>query len=54
MEGSDRTAVGKTFPPEAYAYEADVTPEGVEEMRRRAAKDIEGQDWEVVSGAKAS
>lgn len=32
-------------------YEADVTPEGVAEMRRRAAPLIEGQNWIVFDSA---
>mgnify|MGYP001486935281 CR=1 FL=1 len=43
------------FPPEAYAYEADVTPEGVAEMRRRAKQAIDAQEWEPleIAGPKA-
>lgn len=32
-------------------YEDDVTAEGVEFMRRRAAPQIEGQEWTMVSSA---
>lgn len=38
------------FPPEAYAYEDDVTHEAVESIRARADKVISDDEWEVVDG----
>lgn len=40
----------RRFPPEAYCYDDDVTPEAVEEVRQRAAKAVDADDWEVVDG----
>lgn len=48
---SDTSSNGeRRFPPEAYAYDDDVAPEAVEEMRERAAKAVGADDWEVVDG----
>lgn len=38
------------LPPDAYRYEADVTPEGVDVMRKRGAKALATDEWEVVDG----
>lgn len=39
-----------SFPPEAYEYNDDITEAGVEEIRRRAASDIDFEEWEHVDG----
>ena len=38
------------FPAEAFAYDAEVTPDAVESVRRRAAKTIDAEKWVVVDG----
>ena len=43
--GADRK-----FPPEAYAFDDDVTPAAVESLRQRAAKTIDAEEWETVDG----
>lgn len=40
----------RRFPAEAYALMDDVTPEGVQEMREKAASTIDAEEWEVVDG----
>ena len=40
----------RRFPPEAYVFMDDVTPEGVDEMRKRASKAVDAEEWEVVDG----
>lgn len=41
----------RRFPPEAYRYNDDVTPEAVAAIRARAAKQMGAADeWEVVDG----
>lgn len=42
------------FPPEAFAYDDDVTPEAVDTLRSRATKVIKSQEWEVVDGFEYS
>jgi hypothetical protein len=44
----------RRYPPESYVYEDDVTPEAVDFMRKKAAKVIDAQEWEVVDGFKYS
>lgn len=39
-----------SFPPSAYAFDDDVTTEAVEELRKKAGKVIEKEEWEVVDG----
>lgn len=42
---------GGRFPPEAYRYDDDVTPEAVNLLRQKAAKAMgDSDDWEVVDG----
>lgn len=38
------------FPPEAYEPMDDVTDEGVELVRRKAAPIIEAEEWEHIDG----
>lgn len=40
----------RRFPPEAYTYNDDVTPEGVEMLRGKAARIIESDEWDIVDG----
>lgn len=40
----------RRLPPDAYAFDDDVTPEAVDEMRRRASKIMDAEKWEVVDG----
>jgi hypothetical protein len=40
----------RKFPREAYEYEDDVTPEGVDVVRRIAAPAVEDADLELVDG----
>lgn len=40
----------RRFPPEAYTYDDDVTPQAVEVMRKKASKIIDSEKWEVVDG----
>ncbi len=45
----------RNFPPEATSgWDADVTPEAVAEIRRRAAGVIDGQEWEPMVSAGAA
>lgn len=44
----------RRFPPESYLYEDDVTPEAVDFMRKRAAKTMDAQEWEVMDGFEYS
>lgn len=41
---------GGEFPPEAYAYDDDVTAEAVEKIRQQAKKQIDAETWSVVDG----
>lgn len=38
------------YPPEAYAYEADVTAEAVAEMRAMAREEIDAEEWVLIDG----
>jgi hypothetical protein len=40
----------RRYPPEAYTYDDDVTPEAVATMRKKASKIIDSEKWEVVDG----
>lgn len=40
----------RRFPPEAYDFADDVTPEAVEEMRQKAKSAIDADEWEIVDG----
>lgn len=40
----------KAFPPEAYVYSDDVTPEGVEFMRKRADVDVSKRRLKKIDG----
>jgi len=40
----------RRYPPEAYNYNDDVTPEAVDFMRKKAAKVMATDEWEVVDG----
>lgn len=44
----------RRFPPEAYEYDDDVTPEAVDAIRQKAAKLVEAEQWEVVDGFGAN
>jgi hypothetical protein len=44
----------RRFPPEAYEYDDDVTPEAVDMVRQKAAKLVEAEHWEVVDGFGAN
>lgn len=43
-------AVPRSHPDEAFAYEDDVTPEGIECLRRMAKDRLSGKDWKVIDG----
>ncbi|MGQ3156781.1 hypothetical protein [Neoaquamicrobium sediminum] len=49
-DGTSSSNGGHRLPPEAFRYEADVTPEGVDVMRKRGAKALSDDEWEVVDG----
>lgn len=38
------------FPPEAFAYDDEVTPSAVESVRKRAAAKIDAEKWVVIDG----
>ncbi|WP_375588894.1 hypothetical protein ABWH89_18105 [Hoeflea alexandrii] len=38
------------FPPEAYEYSDDVTPNAVKTMREAANKSLAEDEWEIVDG----
>lgn len=40
----------RRLPPEAFKYRDDVTPEAIEVMRKKAAKVMATDEWEVVDG----
>lgn len=40
----------RRFPAEAYDYADDVTPEAVQQIREKASKVIDAEEWEVVDG----
>jgi hypothetical protein len=40
----------RKFPAEAYDFTDDVTPMAVEEMRQKAAKVMNSDEWEVIDG----
>lgn len=40
----------RAYPAEAYDYEDDVTEEGVEEVRQKAAPIVEAEEWELIDG----
>ena len=40
----------RRYPPEAYTYDDDVTPEAVAAMREKASKVLAADEWEVVDG----
>ncbi|MBK5961194.1 hypothetical protein CCR97_23745 [Rhodoplanes elegans] len=37
-------------PPEALAYDADVTAQAVAHMQRKADRELEGEEWAIVDG----
>jgi hypothetical protein len=45
---------GTSLPPEAYQFDADVTPEAVETVRERARPLIESEEWELIDGFRAT
>lgn len=47
MEPVMETAV---FPPEAFEYTDDVTPEAAAQLRDSAKKEIETDEWELIDG----
>ena len=40
----------RPFPPEAYEYSDDVTPEGVQQMRDRSGVDVTSGNWKLIDG----
>ena len=40
----------RKFPPEAYEYHDDVTPEAVERVREKAKAALGDGEWEVIDG----
>ncbi|MGV8841028.1 MAG: hypothetical protein ACWA6X_12075 [Bauldia sp.] len=40
----------RPFPPEAYAYDDDITAEAVQTVRGKANDRLENAKWEVVDG----
>lgn len=40
----------RRFPPEAFEPNDEVTVEGVEEVRKKAAPHIEAEEWEHIDG----
>lgn len=52
-KNSSRPAAARAarqFPAEAYEFEDDVTEEGIEKVRTKAAPVIEAEEWELVDG----
>lgn len=41
---------GKQFPPEAYEFDTEVSPEAIQELREKIGIDFESDEWEVVDG----
>jgi hypothetical protein len=41
---------GKKFPPEAYAYDSDITEDVVNRVQAEADKVLSKDDWVVVDG----
>ena len=39
-----------TFPPEAFDYGDELTKEGIEQVRKKAAEDLKDEEWELVDG----
>jgi hypothetical protein len=40
----------RSYPPEAYTYDDDVTPSAVEALRKRANIDATKSSWKVIDG----
>jgi hypothetical protein len=47
-DGDD--AVTQPFPPEAYQYEAELTPEKVARVQAKADVVLKQEDWVVIDG----
>jgi hypothetical protein len=39
-----------SFPPEAYAYDADVTPEAVAAICAKVPESFKSPEWKVIDG----
>jgi hypothetical protein len=45
-----KTARGGKFPPEAYAYDSDITDEVVKRVQSEADKKLAEDEWTVIDG----
>jgi hypothetical protein len=50
IQSADTTPNGRKFPPEAYAYDTDVTDAGIERVKAEAEKRLKNDKWVVVDG----
>jgi hypothetical protein len=41
---------GRVYPPDAYAFQDEVTPEQIEKLREKVGTDFECGDWETIDG----
>lgn len=49
-ETVDTTPPGRKFPPEAYAYDSDITDAGIKRVKAEAEKRLKKDEWVVVDG----
>ena len=43
---------GRKFPPEAFAYDSDITDAGVDQVKAAAAKRLKQDEWILIDGDK--
>jgi hypothetical protein len=45
-------SMGKKFPPEAYAYDSDITDAGIKRVELEAEKILSQEKWTIIDGVK--